>query len=349
MATNKHALIRYQALDKCFSNFGRQFFIDDLIEACNDALYQYTGDEKYSDPIAPGISRRQIFDDIAFMESDAGYQIPLEKHKGGSSGRKVYYRYSDKDFSINNQPITDEEMKQLREMTSLLNRFKGLPQCEWMEELVTNLEDKFKIKGTSKSVISMESNAYVEGLKYLSQLFNAIINRQVLHIVYSPFNKSDFEWDIHPYFIKQYNNRWFLVGLETELLPRIPMSVLPLDRIDDFKVLPDLVYQEHCGIDFDDYFYDIVGVSLNPESRPVKIIARAGYPAAYYIETKPIHPSQRILERGDEYLIFQWNLIVNYELETQLLTYADQCEIIEPIELREKLRDRAIKIIELNS
>ena len=74
MATNKHAIIRYQALDKCFSNFGRQFFIDDLIEACNDALYQYTGDEKYSDSIAPGISRRQIFDDIAFMESDAGYQ-----------------------------------------------------------------------------------------------------------------------------------------------------------------------------------------------------------------------------------------------------------------------------------
>ena len=132
------------------------------------------------------------------------------------------------------------------------------------------------------------------------------------------------------------------------MLPRIPISVLPLDRIDDFKVLPDLVYQEHCGIDFDDYFYDIVGVSLNPESRPVKIIARAGYPAANYIETKPIHPSQRILERGDGYLIFQWNLIVNYELETQLLTYADQCEIIEPIELREKLRDRAIKIIELN-
>ena len=109
------------------------------------------------------------------------------------------------------------------------------------------------------------------------------------------------------------------------------------------------MYQEHCGIDFDDYFYDIVGVSLNPESRPDKIIARAGYPAANYIETKPIHPSQRILERGDGYLIFQWNLIVNYELETQLLTYADQCEIIEPIKLREKLRDRAIKIIELNS
>ena len=187
MATNKHAIIRYQALDKCFSNFGRQFFIEDLIKACNEALYDFTLSEKFADCDNPGISRRQILDDIRFMESDAGYQIPLDRFKGGDSGKKVYYRYADKDFSINKQPITDEEMKQLREMTSLLNRFKGLPQCEWMEELVTNLEDKFKIKGSTKSVISMESNAYAEGLKYLSIIFNAIINKQVLHIVYTPF------------------------------------------------------------------------------------------------------------------------------------------------------------------
>ena len=43
MATNKHATIRYLALDRCFSNFGKKFFIDDLINACNTALYDFTG------------------------------------------------------------------------------------------------------------------------------------------------------------------------------------------------------------------------------------------------------------------------------------------------------------------
>ena len=231
MATNKHAIIRYQTLDKCFGNRGRKFFIDDLIRMCNEALFEFTGSEKYADPLNPGISRRQIFDDINFMESDAGYQIPLERIP---EGKKVYYRYSEKDFTINNQPITDEEMTQLREMTFLLNRFKGLPQCEWMEELVTNLEDKFNIKGTSKSVISMESNAYVEGLKYLSPLFNAIINKQVLHIVYSPFGKPDCEWNIHPYFIKQYNNRWFLLGLNND---EEKISNIALDRIKSLDTI----------------------------------------------------------------------------------------------------------------
>ena len=95
MATNKHAVIRYQALDRCFSNFARRFYIEDLIEACNDAIYDFTGKED-------GIERRQLFDDIKFMESEAGYSIVLDKVK---DGKKKYYRYSDKNFSINKQPL----------------------------------------------------------------------------------------------------------------------------------------------------------------------------------------------------------------------------------------------------
>ena len=68
MATNKHAMIRYQALDKCFSNRGRNFYINDLIEACNEELYNYTGEDKYSDPDNPAISRRQVYDDISLWK-----------------------------------------------------------------------------------------------------------------------------------------------------------------------------------------------------------------------------------------------------------------------------------------
>ena len=329
MATNKHAIIRYQALDKCFSNFGRQFFIDDLIEACNDALYQYTGEEKYSDPLIPGISRRQIFDDIKFMLSDAGYQIPLIKHKGGNSGKKVYYRYEDKDFSINNQPITDEEMKQLREMTSLLNRFKGLPQCEWMEELVTNLEDKFKIKGSTKSVISMESNAYVEGLKHLSPLFNAIINKQVLHIIYSPFNKPDCEWDIHPYFIKQYNNRWFLLGLNNK---DNRISNIGLDRIKSLENSPIPYIEDDVIVDIDEYFSDVVGVTI-PANKDVVRIKLQFSPNRYpYIISKPLHGSMRKID--NENRIVAIDVIPNRELISLILSFGDDVEVLEPVDFR---------------
>lgn len=68
MATNKHATIRYHALDRCFSNWGRRYYIEDLIEACNAALNEFSG-------VEDGVKRRQIFDDITFMESEQGWSI----------------------------------------------------------------------------------------------------------------------------------------------------------------------------------------------------------------------------------------------------------------------------------
>ena len=104
MSTNKHAIIRYQALDKCFSNTGKRYYIEDLLEACNDALYEF-------DPNSLGIKKRQLYDDVRFMESSQGWSIPLEKVK---DGRRAFYRYEDVSFSINNQPLNDAEAEQLK-------------------------------------------------------------------------------------------------------------------------------------------------------------------------------------------------------------------------------------------
>ncbi len=336
MATNKHAMIRYQALDKCFSNRGRKFFIDDLIQACNNALYDFTGSERYADSFKPGISRRQILDDINFMESDAGYQIPLDRIK---DGKRVYYRYYEKDYTINNQPITAEEMSQLREMTLLLNRFKGLPQCEWMEELVTNLEDKFQIKGTSKSVISMESNEYAEGLKFLSVIFNAIVNKQVLQFVYSPFSKPDCIWDIHPYFIKQYNNRWFLLGLNDK---DHRISNIALDRIKSVEDSNIPYIEDNLIIDIDEYFSDVVGVTIPNNKDVVRIKLQFSEKRYPYIISKPLHGSMRRTDNDNR--IVTIDVIPNKELESLILSFGDDVEVLEPADFREQIANK-IKVI----
>lgn len=66
MAQTKLATIRYQALDRCFSNWGRRNFIEDLIQECNKALREYLGEDA-------GVKRRQVFEDIKFMESESGW------------------------------------------------------------------------------------------------------------------------------------------------------------------------------------------------------------------------------------------------------------------------------------
>ena len=226
MATNKHALIRYHALDKCFSNFARRYYIEDLISACNDALYDFTGENRYSDPLNPGISRRQVLVDIDFMESEAGWGALIDRVK---DGRRVYDRYENPEYTINNQPITDEEIAQLRETMLMLSRFKGLPQFEWIDSMITNLEDKFHLKSAGRSVIGLDGIVYADGIEYITPLFNAILNKTPLNIQYTTFNKKSFDWIIHPYYIKQYNNRWFLIGLNNDEFKSI--TNVALDRI----------------------------------------------------------------------------------------------------------------------
>lgn len=336
MPKNKNATIRYRVLDRCFRNRRRKFFIDDLVEACNEELIAYDGSS---------VRKRQVQQDIIFLESDAGGAIDLERCR---DGHKVYFRYRDPDFSILNLPMSQEEAEQLSDTIQMLSRFNGLPQFTWMDEVLVRLKDSFQLDGTVSGSVAFAQNPDLKGIELFSPLFDAIVKKQVLSIKYHRFGKPSSVRVIHPYQLRQYNNRWFLVGLEERLLPRIPLAIIPIDRIDEFKVAESVIFQEYRGADFDDYFYDIVGVSLHPEGRKEKIVIKALFPAASYIETKPIHPSQRILERGDGYIVFQLDVIPNYELETQLIAYADQAEIIEPIGIRVAVNERAKRIIELN-
>jgi len=90
MAVNKNALLRYNALDRCFSSFQRRYYFEDLIIAVNEALWNF-------DPEIEGIKTRQLRDDIRFMRSEEGYGAPIESIR---DGKRAYYRYEDKDFSI---------------------------------------------------------------------------------------------------------------------------------------------------------------------------------------------------------------------------------------------------------
>ena len=154
MPLNKNATIRYQALDKCFSDFRHRYYIDDLIDACAEALIEYTGHDS--------VSRRTVFEDITFMESEQGWSIPLERHK---DGKKVYYRYKYKDFSINNQELTADEISQLKTTILTISRYRGLPSTEWLEDVISNLEYRFGLKSHSDNVLSFEQNVGLKGIR----------------------------------------------------------------------------------------------------------------------------------------------------------------------------------------
>lgn len=332
MAQGKNAYIRYKVLDRCFRDSRKRYFIDDLVEACNEALYNYDGSS---------VTARTVRDDIKFMQREAGGGIPLEKKY---DGHRAYYTYSDKSFSIQELPMSQSEVEMLSDTIQMLSRFNGLPNHEWLNATLAQMKSNFNIDHAKASYVSFSQNEDLKGLKYFTPLYDAIASQHVVSLEYHKFGGSSYNRIIHPYQLRQYNNRWFLVGKEPVVSEKLPLVVVPLDRIDDYKILEKESFSPIAG-DIDDYFKDIVGVSLKFNEPCQHIVLKAYHPADYYIETKPIHHSQRVKERHEDYTIISLDLIPTYEFETIIMTYADKCEILEPLDLKEKIKERAENIV----
>ena len=325
MSVNKNALLRYQVLDRCFRNTGRMYFWDDLLNECNDALMDF-------DPECGGIGRRQLFDDIRFMESEQGWSIALERIR---YDRKVYYRYEDPSFSINNQPLNESEAEQIKAALQIFSRFSGTPQFAWVNEMIPMLETKFGLIERKNEVISYESNIDLKGLEYLTPLFNAIINERVLKIMYQDFrSQNPYELILYPYYLKQYNNRWFILGFNEN---HNQIYTLALDRIVSLEETNE--DYKPTDTDWDDYFYDMIGVTRQSGVEVCEVILKFSPEIAPYVITKPIHPSQinKIDSSGLEIKI---KVIPNHELENVILSYGEKVMVVTPQELKERIAER---------
>lgn len=333
MFTTKHQIVRYNKLDRCFQNFGKEYSIDDLLIAVNDAIIEF-------DPDSTGIEIRTLRKDIRFMRSPAGYDAPIETFKGSKG---FFYRYSDKTFSIYKSPLNDTEAEQLKKAVSILQRFEGSPEFEWVNEIAPLLNDKFSLKSQEKEVMSLESNIDYKGYKLITPLFNSIINKTVIKIKYEPFNTPEYEITFHPYYLKQYNSRWFVFGYN-EYNENSQWN-LALDRINGEIEKTNHKYKEDTT-NWIDFFEDIIGVSkgIDQQSEEVKLVFNKEQ--APYIKTKPFHSTQKMKVLEDGSLEIRINIIINYELETKILSYGEKVKVIAPEKLVLRIKERIKKQFE---
>lgn len=331
MPNTKLATLRYQALDRCFSDRAKYYYIEDLVEAVNRTLEN--NDQ-------PRVSKRTVQYDIRDMESNHDWNVVFATpcYNGG----RRFYRYADPNYSIWKTDLNAQQLEQLKSLMLLLQQFHGLPQFERIQEIVGQLEEKYGFTLPSpQSVIAFDTNEEASGLEYLSPLFEAIISKQPLHITYEPYGKPSFESIVHPYFIKQYNNRWFLLGFTTDGIHNNIVN-MPLDRIKSLKPAP-VEFVENTFCDFGEYFEDFVGVTKTNEEIK-NIVLRIEQKRLPYVLSKPLHPSQRN-HRASEGII-ELKVIPNKELYQLLLAYGPDLEVLEPADVRLKMAEFAEKMTE---
>lgn len=329
MPVNRNALIRYKTIDACLRNRRRRWTIDDLIEKVSDALYEYEG-------IAKGISRRTIQADIQVMRSDKlGYNAPIIIKE------KKYYTYEDAAYSITNIPLNEQDLGRMNEAVEMLKQFKGFSHFTALNEVVQKLEDHvYSASHSTESVIDFEKNDRLRGLDYLDTIYNAIVNKKPLDITYQSFKAQKPETiRFHGWWLKEFKNRWFVIGVKD--IRHDLILTFALDRIQQVEVSDKAKYVE-ARLTAAEYYKDVIGVTVIENSRPQNIKLFFNSLNAPYVETKPLHHSQTVVERRTNGVVFNIKVLMNYELEKEILGFGDGVEVISPDHLRRRIKKRIV-------
>jgi len=327
MPVNRNALIRYRTIDQCLQNHYKKWTLDDLIDACGEALYEYQG-------IDTGVSRRTIQADIEMMRSNKlGYEAPIEVVD------KKYYTYSDKNYSITNSPINQQDMQVLSEVSDLLKQFKGFNHFTDLNEMVSKLEDKIYTQKTqSAPVIDFEKNDNLKGLEWIEVIRKTIVAKKAICITYQSFKAREAStFCFSGYLLKEYRNRWFVLGMQHKRNSHI--MNLALDRIQMVEEHEE-PYRENRILDLATYYNDCIGVTKSPGQRDCEVIFWVDAPNAPYVITKPLHHTQKLLSEDETGKIFSIRVIMNFELERELLGFGSKMRVLGPRVLVKQIKQQ---------
>lgn len=130
MPANKNALIRYKTLDRCLRNKYRRWTLDDLVEACSEALYDMEG-------ITKGVSVRTVQADIQMIRSDKlGFNAPIEVYDN------KFYRYENPDYSIDNNALSDEDCELRRQAVEMIQHFDPGQEARDLAAILAKVKNK---------------------------------------------------------------------------------------------------------------------------------------------------------------------------------------------------------------
>lgn len=322
MPNTKNYSTRLRVLDQCLRS-GHAYSGKELTDFINREL------ELRGEPTIT--SRTTLMDDLLNIENEYHTNIIRKKH-----GRQTTYQYEDPNFSIFSTELSEDDLLHLSQALDILQRFDGMPEADWVAELSARLNLCMSNHKEVRAAVGFESSIYNKGMEHFTPLFNAIRKKTTVELRYQSFQMAEPQTLIvHPYYLKQYNNRWFLFCCNGD---HTNLSNYPLDRILSVK-LAHVPYRD-TDIDFDEYFSDMIGVSRRNGQEPEDVVLRFPKDQYKYVATKPWHVSQKIVDENSSTITLQLHVVLNYELEQKILSFGQYVEVLSPKQLREQIKDR---------
>ena len=265
----------------------------------------------------------------------------------GKTGKGKAFRY----VGENDDPLAEERkavvQKSLEDYVTFCKASAGIMPSSWFSSffentqllLDTNRESK---EGTASISSSLEQN--LTNIHLLPTFYKAITDKQVLKFSYQRFGQEPFELTFHPQFLKEYNGRWFVFG-DANREPFKAYNV-PLDRIaGEVTIAEGIDYISAPKGFYQQFFKNIIGVTHEKDAKVETVVIRTKTEYQHGLMlTKKLHESQiETLPFGEHdgewYGEIQLTIEPNRELRGKILAYGQYLEVMQPLSLREQLRD----------
>ncbi len=325
MAVNKNQLGRYRIIDECLQN--RAHTPSTSTNPEHRGCWPITDlQEKIYERLGQDVSERSVKEDLKRMKDDVdlGYYAPIENIKG------IGYFYADPAYKITERPLSRAETAILNDVIILLSQFRGFRYFEGAEGLIHRIEQQ--VNRSAFREITLDVLPDYQGLEHLEPIRKAINGKRVLKITYRAFYEEEgVDRHIHPYLLKEYNNRWFVYAWTDEYASE---GIYGLERIAALAPASETrKYKPPDPKKITAYFADIIGVTNYQDQEVADIVLRVTRERAYYLATKPIHKSQKIIKESKNYLWFSFRLKPNNELASFILGLGKDAVVEKPTTL----------------
>ena len=183
------------------------------------------------------------------------------------------------------------------------------------------------------SFIEFENKAAIETIPNFKTILEAI--QQQIPIT---FNHNSFyhlkveEYILKPYFLKQYQNRWYVVkekekGYRTFGIDRIENIIIGIKKFKPKTEEAKEKFSNVIGLNYVDHKLEKISLSFHISQKP-------------YIVSLPLHHSQKEINSDNETTFdIELRIHPNFEFRQQILKYGSLVKVVEPKWLSEEIKE----------
>jgi predicted DNA-binding transcriptional regulator YafY len=326
MAISRSAYRRYKVIDSLLRNKMRPYpTIINIREACEQKL-----------DLSPSLDTlEKDIRNMKLPEPD-GFDAPIvycRLNKG--------YYYTNPHFSINSVSLTDNDISSIKEAVELLQNLGGDRVGDRfsyaIDKVLTSFKETFPDGNSKRKIIQTDFVGAPRGFENFDLLFNACKNKYPISFVYYSYNNRAFKPVIlHPIVLKEFENRWYLVGFSEDYQA---LRTFGFDRIYQ-PLLLKRKYLTTKQEEIDSYIYNLYGV-YPIENQCIQHISISTTPMiTNYFEVYPIHNSQTANKQESGGCIFNFELVPTHELVRLFRSYGRDLKVLKPLWLNELVKNR---------